>query len=281
MILVAGGDSFVLGSELHDQTGYAHSNLTVPALLSEQFALDYVCTAVSGNSNSAIARMVMNECERHTDKAVFVMWSFAQRFEFRFNYYTGRRTSPWHSVTSWDIVDNFSDITKHFNKHDDSISNSMARHNTVINKNGIADFSKTFYKHVGDSESFEWYTTLKEIVFLQNYLKLNKIPYMFSCADAHPKYALTENMFNEEPSLRTLYDQIDWASWYEFPASTQHGDTTVPRGFYQWAVENKYPVGVTHPLETAHSDAAELMKDTFNELVIKHLQPNQTRDSVS
>jgi hypothetical protein len=45
--------------------------------------------------------------------------------------------------------------------------------------------------------------------------------------------------------------------------------TTDPRGFYQWARENKYPVGTTHPLEAAHADAAKLMQEKFNELVKK------------
>ena len=49
--------------------------------------------------------------------------------------------------------------------------------------------------------------------------------------------------------------------------------TTSPRGFYQWAVENKYDIGpMQHPLEQAHRDAAILMQEKFNELVIKNLQ---------
>jgi hypothetical protein len=32
---------------------------------------------------------------------------------------------------------------------------------------GISDFAKTFFKHVGDSEYYELYTSLKEILFLQ------------------------------------------------------------------------------------------------------------------
>jgi hypothetical protein len=37
-------------------------------------------------------------------------------------------------------------------------------------------------------------------------------------------------------------------------------------------VENKYKVGVDgHPLEDAHKDAAELIKEKFNELVKKSI----------
>jgi len=53
-----------------------------------------------------------------------------------------------------------------------------------------------------------------------------------------------------------------------FPSGTNPGDTLTPRGFYQWAVENKYKVGPQgHPLESAHVDAAGLIKEKFNELV--------------
>jgi hypothetical protein len=43
-------------------------------------------------------------------------------------------------------------------------------------------------------------------------------------------------------------------------------------------VENKYPVGTTHPLEEAHTAAAELIKEKFNELVTNPLEQNSTRN---
>ena len=58
--------------------------------------------------------------------------------------------------------------------------------------------------------------------------------------------------------------------WFLFPEATEPYNTQSPRGFYQWAVENKYECGKSkHPLEKAHQDAAKLMKDKFNELVKK------------
>jgi hypothetical protein len=69
--------------------------------------------------------------------------------------------------------------------------------------------------------------------------------------------------------IQSLYKQIDFDSWYLFPAGTNPQDTCTPRGFYQWAVENKYPVGTTHPLEQAHQDASALMQEKFNEMVKK------------
>jgi hypothetical protein len=58
--------------------------------------------------------------------------------------------------------------------------------------------------------------------------------------------------------------------WYMFPPAEEEYNTQTPRGFYQWAVENKYNIGADgHPLEDAHRDAAELIKEKFNELVKK------------
>ena len=43
-------------------------------------------------------------------------------------------------------------------------------------------------------------------------------------------------------------------------------------------MENKYPVGTTHPLEEAHQEAAKLIKEKFNELVTKPLEQNTIRN---
>ena len=95
------------------------------------------------------------------------------------------------------------------------------------------------------------------ILELQQYLELHMIPYMFTCVD---NCVITDN------------PEIDWTKWYLFPPGTVAiQETLVPRGFYQWAVENKYSVGPDmHPLEDAHLSAYNLMKEKFNELVKKH-----------
>ena len=97
----------------------------------------------------------------------------------------------------------------------------------------------------------------KWIIGLQQYLKFHDYPYLFTCVD---NCVITAN------------PEIDWDNWYMFPQGTHADETSSPRGFYQWAVENKYSVGVEgHPLEQAHQDAAELIKEKFNELVKKSI----------
>lgn len=95
---------------------------------------------------------------------------------------------------------------------------------------------------------------------LQEYLEQHKFQYLFTCAD---NCVVTGN--------------LDYSNWFLFPAGTKHHETQEPRGFYQWAVENKYPVGLQHhPLEQAHEDAAKLIKEKINEMVEKHLEQNRS-----
>ena len=269
MIIVAGGDSFIHGSELADQKGVSASNNTIPALLAKSIDATYQCVAQPGNANNAIVRQVMNFCESNKQQElfVFVMWTFTHRYEFRFNYRTGRRDSPWYSMNLWDIVDDVSSIQRQFANFDPVVFDSHINNKKILETVGLTEFVKMFYKHVGNSEYYETYSTLKEILFLQQYLTSNKIPYMFVPADIYLEDNDTYLRHNKDPSMVALYNQIDWTRWYTFTPGTQANETCAPRGFYQWAVENKYPVGTTHPLEDAHQDAAKLMQEKFNELV--------------
>jgi hypothetical protein len=272
MILVAGGDSFVYGAELKDQTT-GPSKKTYPALLAKQNNMDYICAAWSGNSNNAISRMVIAQCEKSkTNKVgVIVTWTFTNRYEFRFNYNTQQKITPWYSINAWSIVDDVNTIAREFKSKNDNILNVQIDNINTAKKTGVSEFAKNFFKHVGDSEYYELYFSLKEILFLQFYLEHNNIPYLFLTANnlfyQHPNYYR-----QQDEHLDALYNQIDWSKWYFFDKGTGKNQTLEPRGFYQWAVENKYPVGTTHPLEEAHEVAAELIKDKFNELVTKSLE---------
>jgi len=91
---------------------------------------------------------------------------------------------------------------------------------------------------------------------LQNYLEYKHLPFLFTCADNC-----------------VITGDLDYKNWFLFPPGSGPAQTESPRGFYQWAVENKYECGKqNHPLEQAHFDAAQLMKEKFDELVKKSLQ---------
>lgn len=277
MKIVAAGDSFIYGSELSDcdividNQGpiIKHSKKTFFALLGADY--DYVCLAKPGIANDSISRRVIEFCEtQQNDIFVLVSWTFPGRYEFRFNYDTKQKDSPWLSLTPWLVNshDAFSNAT--VAAGDDT----MFQHRQAVYRakvTGTLDFGKVFYSHVGNSEYWEIYSSLKEIVYLQNYLTVNKIPYLFTCADNSILYNYT--ISNPNSTITSLLNQVlrNSNNWFWFPASNIAGETQKPRGFYQWAVENKYPIGTTHPLEEAHYAAFQLIKGKFNELVKEHI----------
>jgi len=274
MILVAGGDSFIFGAELKDQID-GPSLSTYPALLAKQKNINYHCAAWSGNANNAICRMTMTECEKlkKENKKIIalVTWTFTNRYEFRFNYNTSQKISPWYSINPWSILDDISIIENEFKSHNDIILYVQKENIKTAKRTGISDFAKTFFQHVGDNEYYELYSTLKEILLLQFYFTKNNIPYLFMPADNH--FFEHENYYRQKDKfIDSIYNQIDWTKWFFFEPGTEANHTKEPRGFYQWSVENKYSIGTTHPLEEAHQAAANLLKDKFNELVTQSLE---------
>jgi hypothetical protein len=242
MILVAGGDSFIFGNELSDYDSTKHSRLTYPALCAHSAGINYVCCARPGNANDAIARMTIEKCQMLLDEdhqlMVIVTWTFPCRFEFPFEYPIDSPTSPWGSIT----------LDERGNKEE------------------IREFARTFYKNI-NSGWFAEYNSIKNIILLQTYLKSHGIPYVFTAAD---NVVLRHK---NDTTLKPIWDLVDFDHWFLFPGATEPHNTTEPRGFYQWAVENKYPVGPNqHPLEQAHLVAATLIQERINEMVKKSVQ---------
>ena len=96
-VLIAGGDSFTYGSELPSQE-HSWANL-----LAERKGWNICNVAKPAASNSAIRRNVMNAVNKYIDLDLYVivMWSFPNRYEFRFTYDTGQVDSPWYSINPW------------------------------------------------------------------------------------------------------------------------------------------------------------------------------------
>jgi glycosyltransferase involved in cell wall biosynthesis len=241
-ILVAGGDSFTYGNELADCTPQTPSELTWSAYLAHKLEMKYVCVAQGGWSNPAISRNIINTVSsldrRGIEHVVVVMWSFPTRFEFRFNYDTLERDSPWYSISPWTHERNQSVILEAFQNFKDNIFNHYKKSQLVAQSTGLADFSEVYYKHIGDSKYWETYSTLKEIVYLQDWLKQRNKKYIFTYVD--------ECIFNKnvpwDASIENLFESLDQSNFYHFP------------GFYKWAADGGYPFYATHPCESAHTD---------------------------
>ena len=264
-MIIAAGDSFVWGNELSDCQGPKYSQLTFPAILAKSIDQNYKCIAWPGIGNEGIARSIIAECEQSDKQDIFILvtWSSPGRYEFRFRYDTKQKNSPWYTFDRWTFVDNLEDIKDDFINQDSAIFERQAITHNNAQTTGVAKFARLFYENIGDSEYWEVYTSLKEIVYLQNYLLANNIPFLFTCVDTSIFYNYTVD--NADATIQSLLNQIDYDRWFLFPGDAK------PEGFKHWAIKNKYPAGALHPLEQAHYDATQLIKEKFNELVKKNL----------
>ena len=239
-ILIAGGDSFTYGNELSDCTSNRASINTWSSLLADKLGMSYDCTAWGGDGNSAIARKTMTACSKHLaqghDITVAVMWSFPGRYEFRFAYNTKERHSPWYTITPWTHETNTNIVIEAFKNFSDNMFSHYENNRSTAEQTGIAKFSKTYYDHVGSDEYWSTYNYVKEIVLLQDWLKLRDIPYIFTFVDN-----IVFEKQDLDSILKALYDSLDYSRLLP------------DLGFYSWAHQEKFPFGATHPLEPAHS----------------------------
>jgi hypothetical protein len=210
-MIIAAGDSFVYGSEL------ASAANAFTALLGAD-----ECVAWPGFGNDAIARTTIERCEQGGVSGVIVSWTFPGRYEFRFAYDTGQKKSPWYSINAWTIKQDAREIEKEFATKDKAILDAQLETIERAKTTGVADFARTFYAHVGSTEYWEVYSSLKEIVYLQNYLRVNNIPYLFTCADNSILYNHTVDQ--GDSVINSLVMQIDLDKWFWFPAGTKSND---------------------------------------------------------
>lgn len=258
--LIAGGDSFTFGSELKgcykiQEDGSpieVYSPNAYSALLAKGMNLEYICTAVPGYSNSAIRRSTMDICEQHNDiDLVIVMWTFPNRYEFKFDW-------QWEQISLWSIEDNVEErIRKEFHNHNPIIFEKHLKKLQKEREAGITNFAKSFYRYVGHTDYWQYYSSLVEIVMLSNYLRLRNIRHLFTVADDFAEAIINNQIHSQDPSYQTLLDQAKKTNWFLFPQN---------KGFNDWAKAEKYPIGTTHPLDPAHIEAANLIYEHIRHL---------------
>ena len=81
---------------------------------------------------------------------------------------------------------------------------------------------------------------------------------MFTLADNTLFYDEFTPLWEEDVLMRAMYSEINFTNWFTF------GERYM--GFNQWALMNNYPRATTHPLDSAHTDAVQLMLPTFTKL---------------
>lgn len=273
MLILSSGCSFIWGSEMpdcrhHGLGGFSRS--TWPALLAKSVTAQYDCVATAGAGNDIIARNVIAYCENTAVPGlVIVQWTFPWRFGFRFVY----PTTQWRTIDLWTIDDEYKPVEAVLTPSDEFFQNSE-RIKAAAKSAGVKDFANTFFKHISFGEYWPVYSTLKEIIGLQNYLTIKNIPFIFTCADN--VIFDCQTAVDSDDFIKMYQNQLNKEHWFMFPSKTSRTspDKKQPlKGFYQWVGENKYdtaPGG--HPLEQAHKDAAMLIQGKFNEMVKTHLE---------
>ena len=223
-VLIAGGDSFTYGSELPSQEH------TWANILANMKGWNICNTAKPGYSNSAIRRNVMNAVNQYKNLKLYVavMWSFPNRYEFRFAYDTGHKESPWYSLNPFTPAEHTSE---------EHIKNAKSK--------GITDFANSYVKNIAISEYWETYKSLCEIVMLQNYLNKHNINYVFMTVD----HTIFKPNIDTDLSLKTLYADINMSRFID------------QEGMYTWAKRTKQEFYTSHPKESAHIEWINMLYD--------------------
>ena len=264
---IAGGCSFTLGNELSDDVdGITPSK---PSKQSWPYKLmrnntkvihdNYICTAYPGTGNSGIARRVFNAVA-NTKKdisCVVVMWSFLSRYDWAMPRHKHLEDTRWATITPWDTAQGEAEAFRELSGSEPQ-QEAWKHRRDLLKNTGVSDFANSLYKNAAN-EYHELYLSWKSIIWLQNILEKKKIPFMFTLADNTLFY--DEMILHSEKNsfLKALYNEIDFTKWVSF------GERMM--GFNQWALIEDYERGVTHPLDKAHQDAVQLLKNKARKIL--------------
>ena len=238
-VLITGGDSFTYGSELPSQE-HAWANL-----LATRKGWNICNVARPAASNSSIRRNVMNAVHKYKELDLFVavMWSFPNRYEFRFAYDTGHIDSPWYSINPWTYNDE--NFEEHFFTKDDDVLAAQQANRANAEAKGMTAFAKSYIQNVAQTEYWEIYNSWCEIAMLQNYLIKHNIPYIFTQVDN----SLFECNSAMDSTLTTLRADIDMTKF------------VMDEGMFNWAKRTKQDFYTTHPRESAHIEWINMLYD--------------------
>jgi hypothetical protein len=82
MLVKSFGCSFVVGTDLSDQMSSTPSQLTWPAIFSQQQGHHYRCYAHGGTGNLAIADQVLTEISYDVTALFIISWTWIDRFDY-------------------------------------------------------------------------------------------------------------------------------------------------------------------------------------------------------
>ena len=256
--IIVGGCSFTFGNELLDDDGKTPSTHSWAHKLATVTHGDYICTALGGLGNPAIARRVFNGIYANPDvDAVIVMWTFLSRYDWAMPRHKHLEGTRWASISPWDTNAGEEEAFRTMAGSETQVEEWKTRQADFIDS-GVRPFAEAIYKHAAN-EYHEVYLSWKSIIWLQNLLEKKGIKYMFTLADNSLFYNELRPHQTIDKLLKGLYEEIDFTKWFSF------GERMM--GFNQWALMEEYERGVTHPLDRAHADAVKLMRPKFDKLI--------------
>ena len=253
--ILSAGCSFTYGHELSD----CNSELVPPSKkswakgLNDLVSGDYSCVAKGGSGNAGIARRVFTWISSNPTDVVLVMWTFPSRYDWAMPRHRNLEDTRWATITPWD-TDHEQEIVMQRLSSDQAQQQIWNKRRQKMQDSGVIEFANNLYRYAAN-EYHEIYLSWKSIIWLQNILEKKEIPYLFTLADNSLFYDKFTPHAEKDSLMKALYSEIDFTKWYAF------GERMM--GFNQWALLNDYPRGTTHPLDSAHQDAVQLMKDKF------------------
>lgn len=260
--ILSAGCSFTYGHELSDcdHAGLPPSRLTWASGLADLVNAEHQTVAQGGAGNSTIARKVFQhvtidqpKLDRDKSLMVVVMWSFPSRYEWAMPRSALLEDTRWTTITPWDTDEKQAEAFKRLSSSEPQ-QEIFKKRREELATTGVREFANSLYRHAAN-EYHEIYLSWKSIIWLQNILEKKNIPYLFTLADNSLFYNEFAQHKDQDPFMTALHSEIDFTKWATF------GERMM--GFNQWALLNGYPRGTTHPLDSAHQDAVQLIKDKF------------------
>ena len=209
MLVKSFGCSFIFGTDLPDQVDKKPSQLTWPAVFSQQHGYYYRCCAQGGIGNLSIADRVLEEVAQDVTALFIIGWTWIDRFDYI------NQNQTWSTIRP------------------DSDSN----------------LSTTYYREL-HSEARDKITSLMAIRTVIDSLRERAFPFIMTYQDE----LLLDRKYNVTPAIGALQDYVE-------PYMTQFEGQT----FLNWSRSKGYPESPSwHPLEEAHSAAADVIIQSFD-----------------
>jgi hypothetical protein len=194
------------------------------------------------------------------------MWTFVARQEIAVNFDIKRHDSPWFPIDPYVVGDEskaswFKKVpkdTKNWQGVNDGLHERYLKNKSL----GLVDFAKEYYKVTG--KLHDTYTSLKEILMLQDFLENRNVKYMFTYVSIHVMMGFVDSV---NTFTNGLHNFIKFNEWYNFPGDKKF------MGFDDWAKANGYPYATSHPLEQAHKDATELLYEKVRQILTGGVGP--------